>query len=565
MNGLPGTPTTNSSGYYSATVDYGWSGTATPNKAGYTFSPSSRNYSNVTSNRSNENYTGTLAPITISGHVRDESGTGVADVVVTADNDGGSTITDADGRYELSVPYGWSGVVEPAKTGYAFDPTSRSYSKVTKSDSFEDYRATTVPPPNLEVSPNSGLQTSGNPGGPFSPPTSKEYTLTNTGGLPLTWSAVKTVDWLTLSANSGDLEPDERAYLTVSINEDANDPNLNRETHTDTVSFRCEETGQEITRSVSLKINTTFEPWQDAPLRWLGPQGGPFVVSSDGSKSHVTFTLRSKGAHPVEWSAAVDKGWVTLSPARGTVQPHDEATFTVSINANANSLESEEHAATLTLMNHLTGNTRTWSVTLDVASGLSVEIKQNPSSNRAPGTGRIRPVTLTAEHLGGSGDCTCEWSTGETTFSIIVNPSRTTTYKATVTDSLGQVASAEKTVTVTYNLIVRWEPDLAGRVEQTPANQSTFDSGDAVHLRAVPAEECDRFVAWTEGDLVVSTEPEINLVMDSDREITALFHDGEIGPGTCFGPGVCQIGLMGLAIVLLVRPAGRRVGRNGNV
>ncbi|TAK50902.1 MAG: hypothetical protein EPO24_16320, partial [Bacteroidetes bacterium] len=37
MNGLPGNPTTDANGYYDASVDYGWSGTVTPNKAGYTF------------------------------------------------------------------------------------------------------------------------------------------------------------------------------------------------------------------------------------------------------------------------------------------------------------------------------------------------------------------------------------------------------------------------------------------------------------------------------------------------------------------------------------------------
>ena len=53
-----GSTTTNSNGYYSKQVPYGWSGTVTPSKSGYTFSPPSRSYSNVTSNRTNQNYTG---------------------------------------------------------------------------------------------------------------------------------------------------------------------------------------------------------------------------------------------------------------------------------------------------------------------------------------------------------------------------------------------------------------------------------------------------------------------------------------------------------------------------
>jgi len=53
-----GSTVTNSSGYYSHTVVSGWSGTATPSKAGYSFDPLSRSYSNVTSDISGQDYTG---------------------------------------------------------------------------------------------------------------------------------------------------------------------------------------------------------------------------------------------------------------------------------------------------------------------------------------------------------------------------------------------------------------------------------------------------------------------------------------------------------------------------
>jgi hypothetical protein len=57
MNGLPGNPVTNSSGFYTAPVNWGWSGTVTPTKAGYTFSPTNRAYSSVTCGLTNQNYT----------------------------------------------------------------------------------------------------------------------------------------------------------------------------------------------------------------------------------------------------------------------------------------------------------------------------------------------------------------------------------------------------------------------------------------------------------------------------------------------------------------------------
>ena len=51
-----GTTTTNTNGYYSKQVTSGWTGTVTPSQSGYTFTPTSRSYNNVTSDVSNENY-----------------------------------------------------------------------------------------------------------------------------------------------------------------------------------------------------------------------------------------------------------------------------------------------------------------------------------------------------------------------------------------------------------------------------------------------------------------------------------------------------------------------------
>jgi hypothetical protein len=48
-----------SSGNYSCTVNSGFSGTITPSKSGVTFSPTSRSYTNVTTNQTAQNYTGT--------------------------------------------------------------------------------------------------------------------------------------------------------------------------------------------------------------------------------------------------------------------------------------------------------------------------------------------------------------------------------------------------------------------------------------------------------------------------------------------------------------------------
>jgi WD40 repeat protein len=65
MSGLPGNPSTDSNGYYNASVWHNWSGTVTPSKAGYTFIPASRTYSNdIAGDQAGQNYTPTEYAIT---------------------------------------------------------------------------------------------------------------------------------------------------------------------------------------------------------------------------------------------------------------------------------------------------------------------------------------------------------------------------------------------------------------------------------------------------------------------------------------------------------------------
>ena len=69
MTGLPGNPATDASGVYTAVVARGWSGTVTPSLAGYTFTPASRDYSNVSSNQT-QDHAATRQTYAISGTVR---------------------------------------------------------------------------------------------------------------------------------------------------------------------------------------------------------------------------------------------------------------------------------------------------------------------------------------------------------------------------------------------------------------------------------------------------------------------------------------------------------------
>ena len=65
MDGLPGSPLTDTMGYYAAPVTPGWSGTVTPTLEGYTFTPATRTYTNVMANFADQDYAATaVAPRT---------------------------------------------------------------------------------------------------------------------------------------------------------------------------------------------------------------------------------------------------------------------------------------------------------------------------------------------------------------------------------------------------------------------------------------------------------------------------------------------------------------------
>ena len=138
---------TDSSGYYSKGIPNGWSGKATPAKHGYSFSPASRSYGNVTNNLSGQDFTGIGTQArqlrTISGYIRTSSGSGFSGVSVVFDNGGGTGTTNSSGYYSREVAYGWSGTATPFREGYGFIPVSRSYSNVSTDQLNQDYTEST--------------------------------------------------------------------------------------------------------------------------------------------------------------------------------------------------------------------------------------------------------------------------------------------------------------------------------------------------------------------------------------------------------------------------------------
>ena len=139
-----GSASTDASGYYSRSLSCGWTGTVTLSKSGYTFSPVNRSYTNLTSNQTNQNYTGTASctSVSVSGYVKNSSGAGISGVILTFSNNGGSASTDTSGYYSRSLSCGWSGTVTLSKSGYTFTPANRSYTNLTSNQTSQSYTGT---------------------------------------------------------------------------------------------------------------------------------------------------------------------------------------------------------------------------------------------------------------------------------------------------------------------------------------------------------------------------------------------------------------------------------------
>jgi peptidoglycan/xylan/chitin deacetylase (PgdA/CDA1 family) len=140
---------TDANGFYELRVDHGWTGIVTPQKDGYIFDPNSDEYIDVIQDYMNANYIAELRTFKITGHIREQDLiTPISDVNVIAENGGGAwttkyesgpCVSDANGFYELTVDYNWSGIVMPSKYAYAFEPDYIEYATVLTDQNDQDY------------------------------------------------------------------------------------------------------------------------------------------------------------------------------------------------------------------------------------------------------------------------------------------------------------------------------------------------------------------------------------------------------------------------------------------
>jgi uncharacterized delta-60 repeat protein len=282
FSGGEGEATTDVSGNYSHSVSYGWSGTATPSKAGYVFTPSSLSYTELISDQADEDYTGFIVHM-ISGFVRTDGGEGMEGVVITFDNGGGEATTASDGSYSHLVKEGWSGTATPSLACYTFTPPSLSYTGVTSDYPDQNYAGTFltyVISGSILTSPTvtdvSGVVMSGLPGSPVTDAAGYYEATVDCG-----WSGA-----VTPTRDRTVFDPPARNYYNLSSNQSGQDYQAHRGW---IISGVVRTEGGEGINGVTITFSNS---------------GGTAATVMDGSYSHIIIEGWSGTATP--WKEGYD-------------------------------------------------------------------------------------------------------------------------------------------------------------------------------------------------------------------------------------------------------------------
>ena len=139
--------TTDTQGNYSFVVPAGWSGTVTPSKAGFSFTPTVHAYSDLPGSLADQDFVADSNLPIISGVVT-FGGSGLSGVNLSFTSLG-SVGTNSAGFYYMPVPNGWSGIVTPSHVDLTFEPEFRDYYGVF-SDAIEQDYVTNTPEMSFE-------------------------------------------------------------------------------------------------------------------------------------------------------------------------------------------------------------------------------------------------------------------------------------------------------------------------------------------------------------------------------------------------------------------------------
>ena len=170
----------------------------------------------------------------------------------------------------------------------------------------------------LDVSPSGSFSPAGPAGGPFAP-TSTVYTVTNSGGSSLTWTAVKGagLTWLDLSRTNGTLAAGTATSVTFMVNS-ATASALATGLYSGTVTFSNQTSGGTVARTASLTARGISQlVWNSISSPQL--QGAAFTATLTAKDSQTQTVAAFTG--PVALSGVVSATSTVGTATNGWIYP----------------------------------------------------------------------------------------------------------------------------------------------------------------------------------------------------------------------------------------------------
>jgi len=233
-------------------------------------------------------------------------------------------------------------------------------------------------------------------GGPGPAPAT--VAVSNTGGGTLAWSAADDASWLSLAPASGSLAAGAAAPMSVIVDVTG----LAAGPYSATITVTAPGATP---AAVAVSLTVTDLPTiglSASTLAFSAPLGGPNPASQ-------LLTLSNTGGGVLSWSAASSAGWLSVSPASGTLASAASTLLVVLVDVTG--LAAGPYAGTLTFTAPgATNSPQSVAVTLNVNDLPTIGLSPSTLSFAAPAGGPNPPSQAVAVSNVGTG--TLDWTLG---------------------------------------------------------------------------------------------------------------------------------------------------------
>ncbi len=231
-------------------------------------------------------------------------------------------------------------------------------------------------------------------------PFSTTFTISNSGGQPLQWTASKSAGWLSFNPSSGTLNPFNGQLVSVSVNQSG----LLAGTYTDTITV-----SDPAASNSPQTVTVTFAIHPPVPRFLLTPNSVAVTAVVGQSSPQFNFiNVGNSGVGMLNFSASSNVPWLSGSPMTGSVTTGSSITVTTSVNPAG--LAAGTYNGTITFTSSGASNSpQTLPVTLTVVpSGPRISMGQSALVFHAAqgGSNPARQTLLVSN----AGTGTLQWS-----------------------------------------------------------------------------------------------------------------------------------------------------------